>query len=195
MTSVSAQQGADEATVSLGFWLYLMTDCLVFASLFAAYAVLSGSTAGGVGGRDIFDMGFVLTETIVLLTSSATSGLALAEARRGQRRAAVWWLAITAILGAVFVGMELTEFAQLVADGHSWQASAFLSAFFTLVGTHGLHITIGLLWAGVLIWVLLRRGVTADSTKKLMLFTVFWHFLDIVWVCIFTFVYAMGLLS
>lgn len=180
------------STVQLGFWLYLMTDCLLFAALFATYAVLRNNTAGSVSGSEIFDMNYVLWQTLALLTSSLTSGFTLLAARARQYNAALLWLGTTIVLGAVFLGLELHEFRTLIAEGHGWQASAFLSAFFTLVATHGLHITIGLIWALVLLWALVKFGITDRNLKKLMMFTLFWHFLDIIWIFIFTFVYAFG---
>ncbi len=185
----------DIDTVSLGFWIYLMTDCLLFASLFATYAVLHGNTAGGASSRELFDMGFVLTETILLLTSSMTSGLALLEARKKNLRGALAYLSVTIALGIGFLAMELHEFSTLAAEGHGWWTSAFLSGFFTLVGTHGLHITAGLIWAAALVWLLAQKGLTHTQIKRLTLFTLFWHFLDVIWIFIFTFVYALGVVG
>lgn len=178
-----------------GFWVYIMTDCVLFASLFATYAVLRNNTAGGPGASELFSMPFVLVETLLLLTSSFTAGLALLAARALQKRRTLLLLGVTFLLGAAFLGMELHEFSNLAAEGHSWTASAFLSAFFTLVGTHGLHITTGLLWLGVLVVQLIRKGFTAASIKRLTLFSMFWHFLDIVWIFIFTIVYLLGAVS
>lgn len=182
----------DDSTTKLGFWIYLMTDCVLFATLFATYAVLRDSTYGGPAGSDLFDMPFVLAETLILLTSSFTCGLVMLAVHRKDLRQTVLWLVTTFVLGAAFLGLELSEFTHLVADGHSWQASAFLSAFFTLVGTHGLHITAGLLWIGVLLWQLRRKGLTADTSRQMALLSMFWHFLDVVWIFIFTIVYLMG---
>ncbi len=189
---MSLKHDKDTEAVSLGFWIYLMTDCLLFASLFATYAVLRNGTAGSVSGQDIFDMNYVLWQTIALLTSSVSSGFVLLSARAKQYNATLLWMLATIILGALFLGLELNEFKVLIADGHSWQASAFLSAFFTLVGTHGLHIISGLIWAIVLLWAFVKYGLTDRNVKKLVLFTLFWHFLDIIWIFIFTFVYAIG---
>ncbi len=175
-----------------GFWVYIMTDCVLFATLFATYAVLRNSTAGGPSSHDLFNMPYVLVETLLLLTSSFTCGLALLAARTQKLKQVSVWLSITFLLGLSFITMELTEFAHLAAEGNSWNASAFLSAFFTLVGTHGLHISIGLLWMLVMGAFLLRRGLNEHSTRRLELFSIFWHFLDIVWVFIFTIVYLMG---
>jgi cytochrome o ubiquinol oxidase subunit III len=177
---------------SFGFWVYVMTDCVLFATLFATYAVLRNATADGPTGRDIFTMPYVLTETLLLLTSSFTSGLMLRAATKQRLTQTLVWLGITFALGLSFVVMEIAEFAHLVADGHGWQTSAFLSGFFTLVGTHGLHITVGLLWIVVMGAFLLRRGLNEHTMRRLQLFSIFWHFLDVVWVFIFTIVFLMG---
>ena len=193
MSQITPAHHDSYRTTTLGFWIYLMTDCLLFATLFATYAVLHHRIAGGVSSHQLFDLPFVLIETLLLLTSSMASGMALLAVQHKRRIAALRWLGLTLVLGLGFIGMELTEFASLVAKGHSWQSSAFLSAFFTLVGTHGAHIVVGLIWGGVMWW-LLARGVstTPHIVKKMTLFTIFWHFLDIIWICIFTFVYLMG---
>ncbi|HSH17751.1 MAG TPA: cytochrome o ubiquinol oxidase subunit III [Candidatus Saccharimonadales bacterium] len=175
-----------------GFWIYLMTDCVLFATLFAAYAVLQGNTFGGPGAGELFSLPFVLVETLLLLTSSFTCGLALLAARQANRQQVLIWLTATFLLGAAFLGMELYEFAQLVHEGNSWTRSGFLSAFFTLVGTHGLHIAIGLLWIVVLGIQLAKKGIVPTTLKRLTLFGLFWHFLDIVWIFIFSMVYLMG---
>jgi len=176
----------------LGFWIYLMTDCVLFASLFATYIVLRSGTFGGPSGKELFDMPFVLVETVLLLTSSFVCGLAVLSARAGRVKSALVFLGLTILLGLGFLGMELTEFTHLVREGDDWQVSAFLSAFFTLVGTHGAHITAGILWALVLGWQFIKRGATKTTTRQIMLFSMFWHFLDIVWIFIFTIVYLMG---
>lgn len=191
--AIRHQQEFNKTT--LGFWIYLMTDCVLFASLFATFAVLRGGTAGGPTGAEIFDLDFVLTETLLLLTSSLTSGLALIGVRSGSRRLVGTMLAVTFMLGAGFLFMELSEFTKLVSEGYSWQASAFLSSFFTLVGTHGLHIAIGLLWILALMSSLWTRGITNTFHKRLTLFSLFWHFLDIIWIFIFTIVYLLGVIS
>ncbi|MDB5165867.1 MAG: cyoC [Candidatus Saccharibacteria bacterium] len=177
---------------SSGFWLYLMTDCVLFASLFATYAVLHAAIAGGPSASDIFELPMALTETIILLTSSFTCGLALLALRHNNLKQLIVWLGVTYILGVSFLTIELSEFGSLIQAGHSWQQSAFLSAFFTLVGTHGLHITVGLLWLLVIVGVLFKRGITPKVKRQLMLFGLFWHFLDLVWIFIFTVVYLMG---
>jgi cytochrome o ubiquinol oxidase subunit 3 len=177
---------------NFGFWVYLMTDCVLFASLFATYAVLQAGTAHGPSGREIFDMPFVLAETLILLTSSFTCGLALLAARANKKNGLIIWLAVTGLLGAAFLGMELYEFSHLVRGGHGWQQSAFLSAFFTLVGTHGLHITAGLIWVGVLLAQIIKTGLNHHVFRRITLFSLFWHFLDIIWIFIFTIVYLRG---
>ena len=178
----------------LGFWIYLMTDCVLFASLFATYAVLHGNTFGGPTSKDIFDLPFVLIETLILLTSSFTAGLAILSLRAGKRTQMMSWFAVTFVLGLAFLIMELTEFSQLAAEGNSWSHSAFLSAFFTLVGTHGLHIATGLFWMIVLLVQAMKKGLTDSVSRRLTMLSMFWHFLDIIWIFIFTIVYLMGVL-
>lgn len=178
-----------------GFWAYLMTDLVLFATLFATYAVLHNNTWGGPTAGELFSMPFVLVETMALLTSSFTVGLAMLAIRRARKAQALVWLAITFLLGATFLGMELYEFNHLVHEGLAWHANAFMSSFFTLVGTHGAHITVGLLWMGVMMYRLVKRGITPNDTRRLGLLSLFWHFLDIVWIFIFTFVYLMGAAS
>jgi cytochrome o ubiquinol oxidase subunit 3 len=164
----------------------------MFAVLFAAFAVLRNNTFGGPTGHELFNLQFVLSETLLLLTSSFTTGLALLAAHRGDKKQLLIWLILTFLLGIAFLGMEVTEFSKLISEGNSYTRSAFLSAFFTLVGTHGLHILSGLIWMGVLFIQLLRTGITNSITRKLTLFSLFWHFLDIVWIFIFTIVYLMS---
>jgi cytochrome o ubiquinol oxidase subunit 3 len=175
-----------------GFWVYLMTDCVLFASLFATYAVLHNNTFGGPSGKDIFSLHYVLTETIVLLTSSFTCGLAILAVEKEQIKQVIGWFTVTFLLGATFLAMELHEFSHLAKTGDSWHRSAFLSSYFTLVGTHGLHITIGLFWMIVILVQLYKRGFTQGVVRRLNLFSMFWHFLDIIWIFIFTIVYLLG---
>jgi cytochrome o ubiquinol oxidase subunit 3 len=182
----------DDQKTLFGFWIYIMTDCVLFASLFATYAVLHNNTFGGEPGSTLFGMPFVLTETLLLLTSSFTCGLAVLAARERDRRMTIIWLLITYVLGISFLGMELHEFSNLVSEGNSWRRSAFLSSFFTLVGTHGLHITIGLIWSVVLMLKISAGGFSRSLLRRLTMFSMFWHFLDIVWIFIFTIVYLMG---
>ncbi len=175
-----------------GFWVYLMTDCLLFASLFATYVILRGNTYGGPSGHAIFTMPTVLLETLLLLTSSFTCGLAVLLSKAHAKQAAMVLLVLTFVCGVAFLGLELHEFATLVTAGHSWTESGFLTAFFTLVGTHGLHISVGLLWLIVMLWQMAKKGMTPGVLRRLTLFSMFWHFLDVIWIFIFTIVYLMG---
>ena len=178
--------------VAFGLWVYIMSDCVLFACLFAGYAVLHGETAGGATGVMLFDRTFVLAETLVLLTSSFTCGLAVLFARR-KNVIGVWAsLLATLALGIAFLTMELGEFGKLISAGHSWHASAFLSSYFALVGTHGVHIFVGLLWILALMLVVAVRGVHEQTANRIFYFSLFWHFLDIVWICIFSLVYLLG---
>lgn len=185
------QAEADSKSI-FGFWVYLMTDCVLFATLFATFVVLRNNTFGGPGGSDLFSMPFVLAETLALLISSYTCGLGLLAARRGDRRQVFSFFGITFLLGVFFLTMELSEFHHLTQEGNSWRRSGFLSAFFTLVGTHGLHITAGLLWMAVLMVRTLKQGIGRATLRQLTMFSLFWHFLDIIWIFIFTIVYLMG---
>ena len=178
----------------LGFWIYLMTDLIIFGVLFAVYFVLRANTFGGPSSNDLFSLPTALANTLILLTSSFTCGLALIAAQRGKINQTIAWLIATFVLGATFLGLELTEFSRFIAAGAAPQRSAFLSSFFTLVSTHGLHITVGLLWIIIAIVQLKVKGLTPGVTSKLTRFTIFWHFLDIVWIFIFTTVYLMGIL-
>ena len=178
-----------------GFWIYLMTDCVLFASLFAVYAVIHGNTFGGPSGRDLFKLPYVLLETFALLTSSFTCGLAMLAAQRNAKKEVLLWLGVTFLLGLTFLFLELNEFHNMVHDGNSWRRSGFLSSYFTLVGTHGLHITFGLIWMAVLGIFTWKRGLTDTVRKRLMLFSLFWHFLDVIWIFIFTIVYLYGSLG
>ena len=185
------QKQVDDKTL-LGFWVYLMTDCILFGSLFATYVVLAPNTNGGPSGQDLFDLNFILVATILLLVSSLTSGLMLLAAREAKKLQTMIWLSLTFVLGLGFIIMELMEFSHILAGGHDWGTSGFLSAFFTLVGTHGLHIAIGLLWIVVLAWLVIRRGFKPSTMRRLSLFGLYWHFLDLIWIFIFTVVYLMG---
>jgi cytochrome o ubiquinol oxidase subunit 3 len=169
-----------------------MTDFVLFASLFATFAVLRGNTFGGPGGRDIFDLQFVLIETFILLVSSYLCGLTLLAARAGSVSRVLVGLVATGLLGGAFVILEVSEFAKLVAGGTGFDRSGFLSSYFTLVGTHGLHVFIGLIWLLVIIGAVLARGLTESTMRKLLLWSIFWHFLDIIWICIFSIVYLLS---
>jgi len=179
----------DEAQTTMGFWIYLMSDCLIFAVLFATFGVLAGATANGPSGRGLFELDFVLGETMLLLLSSFTFGLAMLSLKAGDLRRGTGWLAATFALGAAFVGMEVFEFAELAHRGAVPQASAYLSAYFTLVGTHGLHVSFGLLWLAVMVHQIHHFGLTPVTRRRMACLSLFWHFLDLVWICVFTFVY------
>lgn len=175
-----------------GFWMFLVTDILIFASLFSTFAVMRNATAMGPTADQLFKMGPVMLETLLLLTSSFTIGLAIFFMRRGQANAVFWWTLLTILLGAGFVTTEIHDFVSYAAIGATWHASAFLSAFDILVGTHGGHVTFGIFWAVTLLFQLRKRGITARTARKLYTFSLYWHFLDIVWIFIFTFVYLNG---
>ncbi len=182
----------NSSKVQLGFWIYLMTDCILFATLFAVYAVLRNNTAGGPSASDIFDMPFILVETLLLLASSFTAGIALLAAKKSMISLARKLLIATLVLGVSFLAMELYEFIKMYNEGHSWRESAFLSAYFTLVATHGLHITAGIIWLLVLLPKFFRSKIDSLTISRLTLFSMFWHFLDVVWIFIFTVVYLIG---
>lgn len=178
--------------VFLGFWIYMMTDLLMFAVLFAVYAVLRNATNGGITISEIFDPPFVLVETLVLLTSSFTVGLAVLYASALDKGKTLLYLVLTLLLGIVFLGMEVYEFSHLFSEGYSYTDSAFLSAFFTLLSFHGLHILAGSIWTLILITFTLRNGLIDSYIRKIKLIGIFWHFLDVVWIFIFTIVYLFG---
>jgi len=178
----------------LGFWLYLMSDCLIFACLFAVYAVLGRSYAGGPTGAELFDLPLVAVNTSLLLLSSITYGFAMLESQKKRVRSTLVWLAVTGLLGAGFLGLELYEFSHLIHEGAGPQRSGFLTAFFTLVGTHGLHVTFGIVWLVTLMFQVGRHGLSVENGRRLMCLSMFWHFLDVIWIGVFTFVYLMGVL-
>jgi cytochrome o ubiquinol oxidase subunit 3 len=178
----------------LGFWLYLMSDCLIFAMLFACYGVFGGSYAGGPKPSEIFELPTVAVNTTMLLLSSITYGFAMLAMDEEKKGATLGWLAITGLFGAAFVGIELHEFAGLIAEGATPQRSAFLSSFFTLVSTHGLHVSMGIIWLVTLMVQVGRFGLTAANKRRLMCLSLFWHFLDVIWIGVFTFVYLLGVL-
>lgn len=175
-----------------GFWVYLMTDLLMFAVLFAVYAVLKENTAGGPTGNELFSPAVALTGTLVLLTSSLTSGIGMIAARRGLKSQTLWWFSITFVLGFVFLMLELREFAEFIQEGYTLRSNAFLSSFFVLVGTHGLHIISGLIWIAIMLPFISKRGLSKHNVRKLSMLSLFWHFLDIVWIFIFSVVYLMA---
>lgn len=182
-------EAAANDRVMFGFWVYLMTDLLMFAVLFAVYAVLHGNTMGGESGHELFSLPLALTETLLLLTSSFTVGVAMIAARQGNKNLALIWFGITFALGLAFLSLELKEFAEFIHDGHTLRSNAFMSSFFVLVGTHGLHITSGLLWMGITLAYTMKRGLNKHMVRKLTYLSLFWHFLDVVWIFIFTVVY------
>ncbi|RZJ46038.1 MAG: cytochrome o ubiquinol oxidase subunit III [Brevundimonas sp.] len=183
---------AHASPTPLGFWIYLMTDALIFATLFATYGVLATAYAGGPTGAELFDLPLVALNTAFLLISSITFGMAMLDMHEGKKRGTMVWLAITALFGIAFVGVELYEFSHMFHEGATPQRSAFLSAFFTLVSTHGLHVAFGLLWIGVMLVQVAQRGLTVANRRRLFCLAMFWHLLDVVWIGVFTFVYLLG---
>ncbi len=189
----TAEQQAGVANKEFGFWLYLMTDLVLFAAIFATYAVLAQEhAAGGPTGKDLFDLSYTFGETMFLLFSSAACGLAMLAMHRMSKKGVLAWLAVTFVLGLGFIGMELNEFHHMILDGNGPTRSAYLSAFFTLVGTHGTHVFFGLLWMTVMVGQVVVKGLTTPVRSRLMRMSMFWHFLDIVWVGVFSVVYLLG---
>ncbi|AAM84600.1 cytochrome o ubiquinol oxidase subunit III [Yersinia pestis] len=180
------------ATKVFGFWVYLMSDCILFATLFATYAVLVNGTAGGPSGKELFDLNFVLVETFLLLFSSITYGVAMLGMSKGSVKQVNTWLGFTFLFGLGFIAMELYEFHKLIEEGYGPARSGFLSAYFALVGTHGLHVTAGLAWIIIMMIQVARRGLNSTNRTRLMCLSLFWHFLDVVWICVFTVVYLLG---
>ena len=178
----------------LGFWIYLMSDCLIFAILFACYAVLGGNFAAGPGPKDLFDLNLIALNTAMLLFSSITYGFAMLAMEKDKVGATQAWPAITGLFGLAFLSIELYEFAHLIHEGATPQRSGFLSAFFILVGTHGLHVTFGIIWLVTLMVQVQQKGLIAANQRRLMCLSLFWHFLDVIWIGVFTFVYLMGML-
>ena len=183
-----------EGSTNLGFWLYLMSDCLIFAALFATYGVLGRNYAAGPSPADLFDLKLVAINTAMLLFSSITYGFAMLQMERNAKAETLFWLGITGLFCLAFLGLELYEFAHLIHEGAGPQRSAFLSAFFTLVGTHGLHVTFGIIWLVTLMVQVNKLGLTTENKRRLMCLSMFWHFLDVIWIGVFTFVYLMGVL-
>jgi cytochrome o ubiquinol oxidase subunit 3 len=179
---------------AFGFWLYLMSDLIIFATLFATFAVLGRNYAGGPTGKDLFELPYVLGETLFLLCSSVTYGLVMLAVHDGKKKWVLIGLAVTFLLGLGFVSMEINEFHGLIAEGHGPDVSAFLSSFFTLVGTHGAHVTFGLIWMAVMMVQVAVKGLTIPVQSRLMRLSMFWHFLDIIWIGIFSIVYLMGVM-
>ncbi|MBE7184759.1 MAG: cytochrome o ubiquinol oxidase subunit III [Methylobacterium mesophilicum] len=178
----------------LGFWLYLMSDCLIFAILFAVYGVIGTNYAAGPGPKGLFDLNLVALNTAMLLFSSITYGFAMLEMGRNRVNATLLWLGITGLFGLAFLSIELYEFSELILEGATPQRSGFLSAFFVLVGTHGLHVTFGIVWLVTLMVQVSRHGLIPANRRRLMCLSMFWHFLDVIWIGVFTFVYLLGML-
>ena len=179
----------------LGFWIYLMSDCLIFAILFATYGVLGGSYAGGPTPKELFDLPLVALNTSMLLFSSITYGFAMLQMERKAKAETLFWLGVTGLFGLAFLGLEVYEFYHLIHEGAGPTRSAFLSSFFTLVGTHGLHVLVGIIWMVVLMIQVAKRGLIVENKRRLMCLSMFWHFLDVVWICVFSFVYLLGVLG
>ncbi len=183
-----------EALKILGFWIFLVTDCILFATLFACYVVLRTHTAGGPTANELFEVPGFVAETFILLTSSFTSGLATLAMNRGNVKSLIGWLIVTAALGLAFVGLEVSEFTKMAMEGATISTSAFLSSFFTLVGTHGLHVSLGLVWMIAIMFQLARYGINAVTSRKVFIVGLYWHFLDVVWIFLFTVVYLLGVM-
>ncbi|MCF3643005.1 cytochrome o ubiquinol oxidase subunit III [Rhizobium sp. TRM95111] len=184
-----------ENSTMLGFWLYLMSDCLIFAVLFATHGVLGRNYAAGPSPADLFDLGIVAVNTAMLLFSSITYGFAMLQMERNAKMETLVWLGITGVFGAIFLALELYEFTHLIHEGAGPTRSAFLSSFFTLVGTHGLHVTFGMIWLITLMVQVTKHGLSAENRRRLMCLSMFWHFLDIIWIGVFSFVYLLGVLG
>jgi len=182
------------ANQAFGFWIYLMTDLVLFASIFATFAVVGRHYAGGPTGKELFDLRYLFIETMFLLFSSATYGLAVLSLHDDRKNWVLMWLVVTLLLGFGFIYMEINEFYHMILDGNGPQRSAFLSAFFTLVGTHGSHVACGLIWMAVMIGQVDTKGLIPPVRSRLMRLSMFWHFLDIVWIGVFTIVYLMGVI-
>ena len=174
-----------------GFWLFMMTDVILFATLFATFIVLRENTSAGPIGADLIEINGIIVSTFILLTSSFTSGLALLEMNKGNKKGLIFWLVVTIALGLSFLVLEISEFIHLVDHGAAIHTSAYWSAFFTLVGTHGLHVTIGIVWIIGICIQLAKRGITPDTRRRVNITSLYWHFLDVVWIFVFTIVYLM----
>ncbi len=180
------------ATDVFGFWIYIMSDCILFACLFATFMVLHTATYNGFGVKQFIDLPYILAETVFLLVSSFTYGMAILSLYKKETKQVIHWLMTTFVLGLCFVVLEVNEFMHLIAEGHGPQSSAAMSAFFTLVGTHGLHVSIGLLWMVIMIVQLYKFKVTPAVERRLTYLGLFWAFLDIVWIFVFSIVYLLG---
>ena len=184
-----------EHSTMLGFWLYLMSDCLIFAVLFATHGVVGRNYAAGPSPADLFDLSLVAFNTAMLLLSSITYGFAMLQMERNAKMETLFWLGVTGVFGATFLAVELYEFYHLLHEGAGPTRSAFLSSFFTLVGTHGLHVTFGIIWLITLMVQVSKHGLIPDNRRRLMCLSMFWHFLDVIWIGVFSFVYLLGVLG
>lgn len=180
-----------ESMKQFGFWLFMITDVILFATLFATFIVLRGNVASGPVGADLIEINGIIVSTFILLTSSFTSGLALLSMNRGNKQGLILWLAVSALLGLSFIYMEVSEFIHLVGEGATIGTSAYWSAFYTLVGTHGLHVSLGIVWITAVIIQLARRGITPVTKRKVNIISLYWHFLDVIWIFVFSIVYLM----
>ncbi|WP_438754269.1 cytochrome o ubiquinol oxidase subunit III [Pararhizobium sp. O133] len=183
-----------ENSTMLGFWLYLMSDCLIFAVLFATHGVLGRNYAAGPSPADLFDLNIVAVNTAMLLFSSITYGFAMLQMERNAKMETLFWLGVTGVFGAIFLSLEIYEFHHMIQEGAGPTRSAFLSSFFTLVGTHGLHVTFGIIWLITLMVQVSKRGLIPENRRRLMCLSMFWHFLDVIWIGVFSFVYLLGVL-
>ncbi len=192
MEAISHVEHEQDDSKVFGFWIYIMTDLIIFGVLFATFIVLRHATYGGPGGHELFHMPAVLEETLLLLTSTFTCALAMVEVHKGKKLSSILWFLATFVLGLGFLILEIDEFIKFAEVGADWSRSAFLSSFFTLVGTHGFHIFWGLVWMAVMMVRIARRPLVPSSVSRIFRMALFWHFLDFVWIFIFTIVYGMG---
>lgn len=189
------QEHHPEGSTMLGFWIYLMSDCLIFAVLFATHGVLGNNYAAGPSPADLFDLPLVAINTAMLLFSSITYGFAMLQMERNAKMETIFWLGVTAVFGLAFLSLELYEFYHLIQEGAGPTRSAFLSSFFTLVGTHGLHVTFGIIWIVTMMVQVRMHGLIPENRRRLMCLSMFWHFLDVIWIGVFSFVYLIGVIG
>jgi cytochrome aa3-600 menaquinol oxidase subunit III len=188
--SLSIEYQTEQSRLNiLGFWIFLGAEIILFSTLFATFGVLKGSTMGGPSPKELFEINGVMAETLILLTSSFTCGLAVYEMHRKNKKGLLAWFAVTLLLGASFVGLEVTEFIKYVHEGATLQTNAFYSAFFTLLGTHGMHVSLGIGWGVMVMLQIAKRGIDSVTARKTFIIGLYWHFLDVIWIFIFTFVY------
>jgi cytochrome o ubiquinol oxidase subunit III len=185
---------AAHGSTQIGFWIYLMSDCLIFASLFAIYGVLGGNYAAFLSPEHLFNLPLVAVGTAALLLSSLTYGMAVLDMNEGKQKGTLIWLALTGLLGAAFMSVTLYEFYHMIHEGAVPQRSAFLSAFFVLVGTHALHVAFGIIWLITLLVQIGMKGLIPANRIRVQCLSMFWHFLDVIWIGVFTVVYLMGML-